>query len=68
MVKKWTSLVKEEHIALSQYMSAYALKVVLLTLMGDTFNNDKEVLEFRRQYDIVSISLYLFIFMFFNKG
>jgi hypothetical protein len=68
LVKKWTSLVKEEHIALSQYMSAYALKVVLLTLMGDTFNDDKEVLEFRRLYDIVSISLYLFIFMFFNKG
>ena len=53
LVKKWTSLVKEEHIALSQYMSAYALKVVLLTLMGDTFNDDKEVLEFRRLYDIV---------------
>lgn len=48
---------KEEHIALSQYMSAYALKVVLLTLMGDTFKDDKEVLEFRRLYDIVSIEI-----------
>ncbi|CAC5367291.1 CYP20A [Mytilus coruscus] len=50
--KKFSSLVKEEHIALSQYMSAYALKIVLLTLMGDTFKDDKEVLEFRRLYDI----------------
>ncbi|KAJ8313733.1 hypothetical protein KUTeg_008294 [Tegillarca granosa] len=50
--KKWSTLVKEEHIPLSQYMSAFALKIVLRALFGQSFKDDKEVLEFRRNYDI----------------
>ncbi|KAK3108521.1 hypothetical protein FSP39_009786 [Pinctada imbricata] len=50
--KKWGQLVKEEHIPLGQYMSAFAIKVVLNTLFGEYFTTDKEILAFRRNYDI----------------
>jgi len=56
METKWSSLVKEEHVPLSMYMYAFSLKVVLQTLFGKTFKGDKEILEFRRCYDIVSTS------------
>ncbi|KAJ8313732.1 hypothetical protein KUTeg_008293 [Tegillarca granosa] len=47
--KKWSTLVKEEQIPLWQYMSDFALKVVFRAMFG--FKDDKEVLEFRRNYD-----------------
>lgn len=52
LARKWMSLVKEEHIPLCVHMSAYALKIALITLFGDTFSNDRDILEFRRAYDI----------------
>lgn len=53
LAKKWSSLVKEEHVPLSVHMFAYALKIALITMFGETFSNDKEILEFKHCYDIV---------------
>ena len=53
MVTKWETLVKEEHIPLCQYMSMYALKSVLIALYGEVMKDDKQVLDFKRTYDVV---------------
>ena len=53
MVKKWDSLVKEDHIPTTEYMSMFALKAVLLALYGKHMNDDKKVLEFKHIYDQV---------------
>ena len=55
LVEKISSLVEEEHVALSQYMNEFAVKIALVCLMGDRFRNDQDVLEFRRLYGIVSL-------------
>ena len=55
MATKWDSLVKEEHVPLCQYMSMFALKAVLLALFGSFMKDDKEVLNFHREYEIVRI-------------
>ncbi|XP_052251216.1 cytochrome P450 20A1-like [Dreissena polymorpha] len=53
LVKKWTGLVKEDHIPVSEYMSVFALKAVLLALYGKAMKDDKKVLEFKHIYDNV---------------
>ncbi|XP_033762753.1 cytochrome P450 20A1-like isoform X2 [Pecten maximus] len=53
LAKEWSSLVKEEHIPLSIHMLAYALKVALITMFGDTFSDDKDILEFQRCYNVI---------------
>lgn len=55
LVKKWTSLPKDDHVALAQYMSALALKMALVSLFGSHAWSDEEILEIRHNYDIVSI-------------
>lgn len=55
LVKKWSSLPKDEHVALAQYMSALALKMALVSLFGSRALSDEEILEIRHNYDIVSI-------------
>ncbi|XP_033762755.1 cytochrome P450 20A1-like [Pecten maximus] len=53
LTKKWSSLVKEEHVPLSIHMLAYSLKISLLTMFGETFSDDKDILEFQHCYDVV---------------
>ncbi|XP_067649589.1 cytochrome P450 20A1-like [Haliotis asinina] len=53
LVTKWSSMVKEEHIPLGQYMFAFAIKAALVTLLGDFFENDKEILTIKTHYDLV---------------
>ncbi|XP_048237190.1 cytochrome P450 20A1-like [Haliotis rufescens] len=53
LVNKWSSMVKEEHIPLGQYMFAFSIKAALITLLGDCFENDKEILSFKTHYDLV---------------
>lgn len=55
LVKKWSSLPKDEHVALAQYMSALALKMALVSLFGSRALLDEEILEIKHNYDIVSI-------------
>lgn len=57
MASKWGSLVKEEHIALHEYMTAFATKAVLQCIMGSYFTDDKEVLAFKHSFDQVSKSV-----------
>lgn len=52
LVKKWTSLPKDDHVALAQYMSALALKMALVSLFGSHAWSDEEILEIRHNYDI----------------
>ena len=54
MASKWGSLVKEEHVALHEYMRAFATKAVLQCIMGSYFTDDKEVLAFKHSFDQVS--------------
>lgn len=53
LVKKWSSLAKDEHVALAQYMNALALKMALVSLFGSHAWTDEEILEIRHNYDIV---------------
>ena len=47
-------MVNEEHIPLSQHLQALALKVFIVTVFGDYFKDDKDIIELRRNFDIVS--------------
>ncbi|XP_053373354.1 cytochrome P450 20A1-like [Mercenaria mercenaria] len=53
LAKKWETMLNDEHIALTQYMYAFALKAVLASLYGEKMKDDKAVLEFRSTYDVV---------------
>lgn len=58
MCKKWSTIVKEEHLGLMQYMTAFATMAVLRCIMGDGFfNDDQAVLDFKRNYDQVWMEL-----------
>ncbi|XP_078321122.1 cytochrome P450 20A1-like [Crassostrea virginica] len=52
LVKKWSSLPKEEHVPVAQYMIAQALKMALVGLFGNEAWTDEEILEVRHNYDI----------------
>jgi hypothetical protein len=54
MVKKWETMLNDQHIPLVQYMYAFALKAVLASLYGEKMKDDKAVLEFKGVYDAVS--------------
>ena len=55
LCNKWNSIVKEEHIGLQTYMTAFATKAVLRCVLGEgLFSSDKEVLAFMRNYEQVS--------------
>ncbi|XP_056007018.1 cytochrome P450 20A1-like [Ostrea edulis] len=53
LVKKWSTMAKDEHIPLSQYMMAFALKLGLLNLFGSKAWTNEEILEIRHHYDIM---------------
>uniref|UniRef100_A0A0B6YSD6 Cytochrome P450 n=1 Tax=Arion vulgaris TaxID=1028688 RepID=A0A0B6YSD6_9EUPU len=49
--KKWLEKSSEDHVPLSEHMFAYAIKAALLTLLGESFTDDKLVLSFKNAYD-----------------
>ncbi|WAQ93639.1 CP20A-like protein [Mya arenaria] len=51
LVKKWDGLVKEDHIPVTEYMTMFTLKAVLLSLYGKYMKDDKKVVEFKHIYD-----------------
>ncbi|XP_060554899.1 cytochrome P450 20A1-like [Ruditapes philippinarum] len=53
MVKKWETMLNDQHIPLVQYMYAFALKAVLASLYGEKMKDDKAVLEFKAVYDAI---------------
>lgn len=60
MIDKWSNLPEEEHIALNSNMSDYTLNVILTVLFGDQFNNEADILSFKKAYDVVSLFLLIF--------
>ncbi|XP_062570148.1 cytochrome P450 20A1-like [Saccostrea cucullata] len=52
LVKKWSSIAKDEHIPLAQYMIGFALKLGLVNLFGSKAWSDEQILEFSHQYEI----------------
>lgn len=57
--KKWSTMIGEEHIPLGQYMAAYALKVILRTIFGNFYLDDKEIVAFGRHFDVVRVHTFL---------
>ena len=53
MAGKWSELLDEPKIPLSQYTCMFSLKAVLLTLFGNIMKAEKEVLDFKKAYDVV---------------
>ncbi|XP_006825419.1 cytochrome P450 20A1-like [Saccoglossus kowalevskii] len=49
---KFSSMSKEEHIPICQYMTALALKTIIKTLFGKYFEDDRKVLELKKNFDI----------------
>ena len=52
---KLSTVAKEEHIPLRQYMFALAIKSISRISFGDYFKDDQKILELNRNYDIVSL-------------
>ncbi|KAK7476474.1 hypothetical protein BaRGS_00032309 [Batillaria attramentaria] len=50
---KWAKLGPEDHIPLGEHMCLFAVKAVLVTLLGDTFKSEKEALNFKHNFDVV---------------
>ena len=53
LCKKLASKAREEHIPLTEYMFALAIKNIAIATMGLYFKDDKEVLRLRHNYDVV---------------
>ncbi len=53
MIEKMSSLPADEHIPLSQYMFALAIKGIAMASFGVFFKDHKEVLKLRKNFDLV---------------
>ncbi|XP_064613617.1 cytochrome P450 20A1-like isoform X2 [Liolophura sinensis] len=49
---KWSTMPDEQHIPLTQHMLALSFKILMWTLVGDYFKDDKKLLEFRKNFDV----------------
>lgn len=54
LLAKWLSLPEAQHVPLCQHMLGFAMKSVTQTAMGSSFEDDQEVIRFRRHHDAVS--------------
>lgn len=55
LLAKWLSLPEAQHVPLCQHMLGFAMKSVTQTAMGSSFEDDREVIRFRRHHDAVSV-------------
>ncbi|POI32303.1 hypothetical protein CIB84_003945, partial [Bambusicola thoracicus] len=53
LLAKWLSLPEAQHIPLCQHMLGFAMKSVTQTAMGSSFEDDQEVIRFRRHHDAI---------------
>ena len=56
LLAKWLSLPEAQHVPLCQHMLDFAMKSVTQTAMGSGFEDDREVIRFRRHHDAVSVT------------
>lgn len=55
LLTKWLTFPESQHVPLSQHMLGFAMKAVAQTAMGSRFEDDQEVIRFRRNHDVVSL-------------
>ncbi|OXB76886.1 UNVERIFIED_CONTAM: hypothetical protein H355_002579 [Colinus virginianus] len=53
LLAKWLSLPEAQHVPLCQHMLGFAMKSVTQTAMGSSFEDDQEVIRFRRHHDAI---------------
>ncbi|XP_015262997.1 PREDICTED: cytochrome P450 20A1 [Gekko japonicus] len=53
LLAKWLSIPESQHVPLSQHMLGFAMKAVTQIAMGSRFEDDQEVIRFRRNHDAI---------------
>lgn len=53
LLSKWSSYPQGQHVPLCQHMLGFAMKSVTQTAMGSTFEDDQEVIRFRKNHDVI---------------
>ncbi|XP_073162583.1 cytochrome P450 20A1 isoform X2 [Lepidochelys kempii] len=53
LLAKWLSFPESQHVPLCQHMLGFAMKSVTQTAMGGSFEDDREVIRFRRNHDAI---------------
>ncbi|XP_054828534.1 cytochrome P450 20A1 isoform X2 [Eublepharis macularius] len=53
LLAKWLSFPETQHVPLSQHMLGFAMKAVTQIAMGSRFEDDQEVIRFRRNHDAI---------------
>uniref|UniRef100_K7GGM1 Cytochrome P450 family 20 subfamily A member 1 n=1 Tax=Pelodiscus sinensis TaxID=13735 RepID=K7GGM1_PELSI len=53
LLAKWLSFPESQHVPLCQHMLGFAMKSVTQTAMGSSFEDDREVIRFRRNHDAI---------------
>ncbi|XP_053326639.1 cytochrome P450 20A1 [Spea bombifrons] len=53
LLAKWNSYPQSQHVPLCQHMIGFAMKAVTQTAMGSSFEDDQEVIHFRRNHDAI---------------
>ena len=54
LAKKWTTVPREEHIPLGQYMFALAIKSIAEASYGKYFEDEELLLKLKTCYEVVS--------------
>nr|XP_033800825.1 cytochrome P450 20A1 [Geotrypetes seraphini] len=53
LLSKWLSYPESQHMPLCQHMLGFAMKSVMQSAMGSSFEDDQEVLQFRKNHDAI---------------
>ncbi|XP_060639009.1 cytochrome P450 20A1 [Anolis sagrei] len=53
LLAKWLSFPESQHVPLCQHMLGFAMKAVTQAAMGSRFENDQEVIRFRKNHDAI---------------
>ncbi|CAH2305939.1 cytochrome P450 20A1 [Pelobates cultripes] len=53
LLAKWSSYPQSQHVPLCQHMLGFAMKSITQIAMGGSFEDDQEVLRFRRNHDTI---------------
>ncbi|XP_018409548.1 PREDICTED: cytochrome P450 20A1 isoform X2 [Nanorana parkeri] len=53
LLSKWISYPQGQHVPLCQHMLGFAMKSVTQTAMGSSFEDDQEVIRFRKNHDVI---------------
>ncbi|KAJ7345443.1 hypothetical protein JRQ81_001393 [Phrynocephalus forsythii] len=53
LLAKWLSFPESQHVPLSQHMLGFSMKAVTQAAMGSRFEDDQEVIRFRKNHDAI---------------